>query len=103
LLIDSRRPEKKDWGENVSTQKQLLSLKQFQEKTKINYDAVQAFEEMGFVTSYALKNGEWTDHYYSLDDAKIIRIMHELLDRDPRPLNLKQAHRMAVEALNSTS
>lgn len=87
----------------MGKQKRLLSLQQFQEKTKINYDAVQAFRKMGFVTAYALENGKWTDHYYSLDDAKIIRIMHELLNRDPRPLNLKQAHRITVEALNSTS
>ena len=87
----------------MSTEKKLLSLQQFQEKTKINYDAVQAFEEMGFVTAYAVENGKRTDHYYSLDDAKIVQIMHELLYSQSRPLNLKQAHRMALETVNSTS
>lgn len=87
----------------MSTDKQLLSLKQFQEQTKINYDAVEAFKEMGFVTPYALKTGKWTDHYYSLEDAKIVRIMHELLYSEPRPANLREAHRMALETVNATN
>lgn len=83
--------------ENVE---QLLNSSTFLQEAALDRTALPHFERMGFVTPPIFKFDSGWDAYYSLKDARRIRLMQTfLLGKDGPVKNLRQAHEQACKQI----